>query len=192
MLKKKLSVSVLCRVAFLIALEVVLSRFCSINTMGLRIGFSFVPIALCAVMYGPVVAAAAYALADVLGTTLFPMGPFFPGFTLSSAMMGLVYGFFLYRRDFWGSGSGDISASGVKALRPGRVRAMVYIFSATLINCLGIGLCLNTLWINILYGHDYVYWFMYRLPEYAVLVPLNIILLPFIVKLSDRIKHVVK
>jgi len=189
---KKLSVYTLCRVAILIAIEIVLSRFCSINTMGLRIGFSFVPMALCAVMYGPYVAAAAYAVSDVLGVAIFPMGPYFPGFTFSCAVMGLVYGFFLRRLDFWGAGGSDVSVSGTGVLRSGRARTMVYILSATFINCICVGLCLNALWLNILYGHDYIYWFMYRLPEYAVLVPLNIILLPFIVKLSDRIKHVVK
>ena len=37
--------------AILVALEIVLNRFCSINTMGLKIGFSFVPIVIAATLF---------------------------------------------------------------------------------------------------------------------------------------------
>lgn len=79
---KKVNIKILVSVSALIALEVILSRFLSIATPVVKIGFGFVPIAVCAMLYGPIWAGAAGALADFLGATLFPIGAYFPGFTL--------------------------------------------------------------------------------------------------------------
>ncbi len=38
-------------------------------------------------------------LADLIGATLFPAGPFFAGFTLSAFLTGLIYGLILYKRE---------------------------------------------------------------------------------------------
>ena len=78
--------------AMLVALEIVLNRFCSINTAGLKIGFSFIPPMLAAMLYGPATSALVYALSDFLGALLFPIGPYHPGFTVCAAGMGLMLG----------------------------------------------------------------------------------------------------
>lgn len=90
--------------AQLIALDVVLTRLLAINTQLMKIGFGFAAVALCAMLYGPWWAALAAALGDLVGALLFPTGAYFPGFTLTAACVGLIYGFCLYRRDghwFW-------------------------------------------------------------------------------------------
>ena len=79
---QKNSVKTIVTVALLIAVEVVLNRFCSINTESLKIGFGFVPIAVCGMLYGPVWAAAAGFLSDFTGAILFPIGPYSPAFPL--------------------------------------------------------------------------------------------------------------
>ena len=79
----------------LIALEIVLSRFLSINAWNIRIGFSFVPIAAAGMLLGPIPAGIVAAAADILGATLFPSGPFFPGFTLTAFLTGTLLGVFL-------------------------------------------------------------------------------------------------
>ena len=61
-------------IAFFIALEVVLTRFLSINTDFLRIGFGFLPVACVGILFGPLWAGAAYAVGDVLGMLIFPSG----------------------------------------------------------------------------------------------------------------------
>ena len=66
MKNKKTLVRTLCQVAMLIALEIVLDRFCSITTPVTRIGFAFIPMALCGMLFGPIWAGAAYAVADLL------------------------------------------------------------------------------------------------------------------------------
>ena len=40
--------------AFLIALEIILTRFCSIQTPIVRIGFGFLPVAMMGILYGPI------------------------------------------------------------------------------------------------------------------------------------------
>ena len=168
MSRKKFPIRTLCQVALLIAIEVVLNRFGSINTNGWKIGVSFLPLVLCAILYGPWWAAGCGALADFIGAMLFPFGPYHPGFTICAALMGMVNGLFLHR----------------KAATKGR--AFLNILFATLINTLGIGLCINTLWVAQLYGSKtYGGWFMYRLMEYAVLVPLHLLLVPVMQKLAQ-------
>lgn len=174
MLTKRISVRTITYLALLTALEIVLNRFCSINTMGLKIGFSFVPIVVAASLFGPVHAAAVYALADFLGAILFPIGPYHPGFTVGAALMGFVWGIFLHTREG----------------HPGFLR----ILAPSLINNLVIGLLINTAWVAMLYGSKtYAGWFLYRLSEYAVLVPLNLVLTPVLLRLCrDLRKFVVK
>ena len=83
----------------LVALEIVLARFCSIQAWNLRIGFSFLPIAMASIRFGPIPAAMAASAADILGAVLFPTtGAYFPGFTLTAFLTGVIFGLCLYRR----------------------------------------------------------------------------------------------
>ncbi len=47
--------------------------------------------------FGPVVGAVIGALIDVVGYFVHPTGPFFPGFTISNALIGTIYGLFYGR-----------------------------------------------------------------------------------------------
>ena len=169
---KRISIRTISYLALLIALEIVLNRFCSINTMGLKIGFSFVPIVVAANLFGPAHAAAVYALADFLGAILFPIGPYHPGFTVCAALMGLTWGLFL---------------------RPKNEKiGFLNILAPSLINNLIIGLFINTVWVAMLYGSKtYGGWFLYRLSEYAILVPLNLVLVPIILRFCRELKKLI-
>lgn len=90
---KKLTVS-----ALLLAADVILTRVLAFNTPVMKIGLGFAATALCAMLYGPWWAAGVAALGDVLGSLLFPTGAYFPGFTLTAACTGLLFGLCLYRR----------------------------------------------------------------------------------------------
>jgi ECF transporter S component (folate family) len=82
-----------------IALEIVLTRFLSIQTPIVRIGFGFIPVALSAIMFGPLVGGVTAALADIIRMMLFPSGAaYFPGFTLSAFLSGAIYGLMLYKK----------------------------------------------------------------------------------------------
>ncbi len=167
-MKKGISIRTLTACAMMTALSVVLNRFCSIHTAGWTIGFAFVPVAMAAILYGPAAGAVVGGLADLIGALLFPFGPYHPGFTAVGALMGAVYGWCLYGR---------------------RARFFPHVLLPSVVNTLLLGLCLNTVWVSQLYGsRTYWGWFTYRLPEYAILVPLNLLLLPVLLRLAERLK----
>ena len=85
--------------ALLIALQIILTRFLSIQTPIVRIGFTFVPIAISGILFGPIVAGMLAAISDVMGFFLNPVGTFHPGFILSAFLSGGIYGLFLYRKN---------------------------------------------------------------------------------------------
>ena len=140
--------------AMLTALEIVLSRFLSINAWNLKIGFNFVPIVVAAILYGPLAAAAVAALGDFLGALLFPIGPYFPGFTFTALLTGLVFGFFLYQK-----------------------QTVLRTVIPVCINQLILSLLLNTLWISVLYHNPYFPTLVSRLVQCAILIPVQIIVI---------------
>ena len=85
---KKSNTGRLAKIALLIALQIVFTRFFSVTMPVLRIGFGFLPVAVTSILYGPVWGGIAAAMADVIGMMLFPSGTYFPGFPLSAMLSG--------------------------------------------------------------------------------------------------------
>jgi ECF transporter S component (folate family) len=155
-------------VALFIAMEIVLTRMLSINTPILRIGFGFVPIAVCAIMFGPVWAAVAGALGDIIGVTLFlPMASPFPGFTLSAILVGVVFGLLLHKsKGHW-----------------------FPIMCAAAINSFVIGMLLNTYWLTILTGNPFLYLLPTRIVQALIIFTIQFSVLNVIEKkLGNRIR----
>ncbi len=144
-------------IAMFTAMEVVLSRFLSFNAWNLKIGFNFVPIVLAAMLMGPVPAGFTAALGDFVGAILFPIGAYFPGFTFTAFLTGIVFGIFLYEKQ-----------SHIRTL------------TAVLINQLILSLLLNSLWISILYGSPYLPLLSTRLIQCAILIPVQFIVITVI------------
>ena len=168
--------------AMLIAMTVMLDRVpgLSIKTPGWKIGFSFVPPMIAAMLLGPVEAAIVYGLSDLVGALLFPFGPYHPGFTICAALMGFIMGLFLNKRPLAVFGSDREWKS---------IRFFPNMIVPVVINCLLIGLVINTYWVSQLYGSKtYGGWFVYRLVEYAILVPVQLILIPVLLKLCGLLK----
>ena len=138
----RFSTRTLTSMALLIALEIVLSRFLSISAWNTKIGFAFVPVVIAAILLGPLYAGIVGAAADFLGALLFPIGAYFPGFTLTAFLMGLCYGLFLYRN-----------------------QSFPRILGAVAVHQLILSLLLNTLWISLLYGSPYAPLLLSRLPS---------------------------
>ena len=144
--KTKISVRNITLMAMLIAIEIVLSRFCSIQAWNVKIGFAFIAPVTAAILMGPAQAAVVAGVADVLGTLMFPIGPYFPGFTLNSCLNGLVWGLFLHKK-------------------PSIPKAAM----AAGINQFVIGLFITTFWISMLYGSPYVSLLPVRLTQACIL-----------------------
>ena len=148
----RFSTRTLTTLAMLTALEIVLSRFLSLNAWNIKIGFNFVPVVAAAILYGPIGAGLVAALGDFLGALLFPIGTYFPGFTLTAFLTGCVYGFFLYKEQSWPR-----------------------ILAAVGINQFILSLFLNTLWISVLYGSPYIPLLATRLIQCVLLSAVQLI-----------------
>lgn len=143
---RKLAIS-----AMLITLDVLLTRVLAINTPLMKIGFGFAAVAVSAMLYGPVWAMLTAALGDIVGAIIFPVGAFFPGFTLTAAVTGLLYGLCLYRHH-------------------GSVRRSV---AAAFLNCLLVTLVVNTAMIAYISGNDYGVLFTARTVQFFVMFPVE-------------------
>ena len=117
--------------ALMLAMQIVLSRFLSIQTPFVKFGFAFIPISIVAMLYGMPASIPVCALSDLIGALLFPTGPYFPGFTLTAALMGVSFGFFLK----------DLPAVG-------KGKALCRIAAAIFINQFILSLFLNSYWIT--------------------------------------------
>jgi ECF transporter S component (folate family) len=160
------SVQTLAVCGMLIALDVVLTRFLSLNTWNLRIGFSFLAVALAAYWYGPIGGGLVHGISDLLGAILFPTGAYFPGFTLTAALIGILYGACFYRR-----------------ARFGRIAAGIV--SSQLL-C---SLALNSLWITLTSTKGSTFWavLVSRLPQAGAMTVVQLILLPLLLSQLKRI-----
>ena len=79
--------------ALLVALQIVLSRLLSINLTFFKIGFAFVPLMFAGYLYGPAGGVIVATVSDLIGAiTINTQGAFFPGFTVTAALVGFVYG----------------------------------------------------------------------------------------------------
>lgn len=82
----------------LTAMGVVLGRFVPlVNILTSKYEFSFAAVMLAAYLTGPVGGAVVGGLIDLIGALLVPTGAYFPGFTLTAALTGLVFGLLLYK-----------------------------------------------------------------------------------------------
>ncbi len=165
---KRQNLVTLCRVAVLIALELVLSRFLSLNTPTLRIGIGFLPIALCGILYGPYWSAAAWGIADIMGT-LISGNAIFPPITLTYVLMGAVFGLFLHGKN---------------------VRFFPNVIICTLINTVLLSLGLNSYWLSLLQHAPYLPVMISRLLQCAVLIVLYFVLIPLLQKLAPKLDHI--
>ncbi|MBQ9662027.1 MAG: folate family ECF transporter S component [Oscillospiraceae bacterium] len=163
MSKSKFTTRTLTTLALLTAVEIVLSRFLSISAWNIKIGFSFIPIVVAAILYGPLEAGIVGALADFIGAILFPIGAYFPGFTLTAFLMGMVFGLLLHPK-----------------------QNLVRNLAAVGINQFILGLFLNTFWISVLYGSPFVPLLATRVIQSAILTVVQVVCIQLIVPVLNR------
>ncbi|MGN1443842.1 MAG: folate family ECF transporter S component [Acutalibacteraceae bacterium] len=173
--------------ALLIALQVVLSRFLSFQTWNLKIGFSFVPVVLAARLFGPVASMLVYGIGDVIGTFLFPVGAYFPGFTVSAVLSGLIYGLFLYKK------SGSYVFFGKKDGQESKWSEILRIAGAVGLIQLICSFLLNSLWISIAYGAPFAAQLATRWPQSLGMGVVQIVLLALVLeRLCDPVEKILK
>ncbi len=145
--------------ALLCALAVVLGRFLSINIWNMSIGFSFVPLMLCGFLFGPLWGGVCGGLADLVGATLFPFGPYFPGFTAVAFLSGILFG-------LCGRADRSCKSSWSFMLVSSAVIILKEVFCSLLV---------NSFWISFLYTTPYPAVIISRIPLSVVTLVFEIV-----------------
>ncbi len=174
-LKELKSVYSLAAIAMLLALRVVLGFFAN-GTLAffgnnVKISGAFLPIAVTGSMFGPVPAALVGALGDIISFLLNPTGgAYFPGFTISGLLTGLIYGFAFYKSKI----------------------TVPRVIIAWLINTIAVETFLAAFWLYVLYGAGqgtpYMVYLSARLISAAVKCIPEIILIFAVCRLASKIK----
>ena len=151
-------------IGILTALHIILSRFLSINAWNIKLGLAFLATLMGAYLYGPIGGTLVGGLGDLMGALLFPIGAYFPGFTLNCAMTGVVMGLLLYRS-----------------------RSFQRIFIAVMIDQLVISLWITSLWISVLYGSPYRPVVISRLPQITLMLVIETIVSTLVLRTMDQI-----
>ncbi len=151
-------------VSLLIALEVVLSRFLSISTPVVKFSLGFVPIVIIALLYGPLYSAAAWGISDFLGANLFPIGPYFLGFSVTVFLSGLVFGMFLYQKKI----------------------TFLRVALASIIVCFVVQFSLDTYWLTLILGKGFFALSPIRFIKALVICPVMIAAILFISKTFSK------
>ncbi len=154
--------------AVLLAVRIILSRFLSIKTPIVKVSFSFLPAMLCATWLGVKWTFVLNVLADLIGATLFPVGPYFFGYTISSALAAIVYGLLLYQKN------SDSFSNKTFILR---------VFLSVVIVSIFINLGLNTVWTSITAGKAFKVLLATRTIKELITIPINIFVFIFVEKI---------
>ena len=141
--------------AMLLALQVVLGFFSISIGEYIRISFGYIALAAAGAILGPVAAPVNGALADILGFLIKPTGPYFPGFTITGLVNGLIYGVMFYQDEV----------------------SLKRILVTKLVADVVCNLILNTLWVNMLYGKAFFVLLPPRLIKNLAQYPIDVLIL---------------
>jgi len=144
--------------AMLIALEIILTRFLSIQTPIVRISFGFIPIVIIAIMCGPLFAGIGAAIGDIIGVSLFSAFAPFPGFTFTAFLAGVVYGLLLYKHH----------------------KSLLRICIAVIIVAVGLQFVLDTMWLVFFFERGFMALLPTRIIRTLIMLPMQIICIRFI------------
>ena len=153
--------------AMLLALAAILGMVkIPINSF-VEIRFGSLPISVAGNLFGPAVAAVIGGLADIIQFIVKPTGPYFPGFTISGVVSGIIFGFFFYKK----------------------VMTWQRILVAEIVHTIIVGLVMNTYWLMLLYGNKtFMAILMSRLVKELVMIPMLTVMMYAITQSVERIR----
>ena len=133
-----------------IAMAAVLSFFKIPISNIIEIRFAIIPLAISGYMLGPLASGVIGGAADVIGYIVKPTGPFFPGFTISNVITGLIFGLMLHNKvTLW------------------------IVLVAEILQAVIVGIFLNSLWLSILYGNAFPVVLGARIVKELIMIPVN-------------------
>lgn len=141
-------------VSMLLAASVVIGAFIRIPIPvreNLNILFDFIPNAIACAICGPIVGIVYGFLADIIGYVINPWGAYFPGYTLSSILVMLIFSLFFYRRKIsvW------------------RILVAKFLYNAL------INVVLGSVWTAMMFSKGYIVYFWSGLIKNAILYPIE-------------------
>lgn len=169
------SVNSLATTGLLIAMRTVLAVFLSFPiTPTLRISVSFLANVIIGVLYGPVVGFVSGAVGDLIQFVIKPTGAFFPGWTLSAALSGLIFGLFFYKRF---------------PKKVFDIKYMILCVLALTAEMVLINLLLGTFWCVLMYGKGFDFYFTSRFMKNIIQLPINVFITYVILVLVKKVKR---
>jgi len=153
------NVRALCACGILAALYVALYAVKLPLSPNLRITFTFIPLAVAGWLFGAIPATLVGLVGDLIGCFLFPMGAYFPGFTLSAMLTGFIFGLFLYETDMTAS------------------KSIILIILSKLCVSVIINILLNSVWLSMMYGKAFYVYFISHSVKNAIAFPFECVIL---------------
>lgn len=165
-MKKLFNTKTLTIAAMLTAIGIILGFFKLPITQLIEIRFGSLPVAMAGMMFGPGVAGIVGALIDIGGFLVKPTGPFFPGFTISGIVSGIIFGVMLHDKKC----------------------TFLRIFATQAIHTLIVGIIMNSFWLNLLYlKNGYLAAIIARLPKELIMIPVMTVLLYTVLNSLEKV-----
>ncbi len=165
-IKELRDVYVLSCCGILAALAVALKFVASIDIGEyIRIGFSDLPGMAVSALFGPAVGGVFWGMLDIIKYLVAPTGPFFPGFTLSAVINGMIFGFVLYHKNL----------------------TIKRVLAAQFISKLIISVGLNTFWLSVLYDNLFIVMLPVRIVTALVMLPIDSMITFMILRFVSRL-----
>ena len=132
------------------------------------ISFGFIAIAFAAAFLGTPYAAIVAGMGDLIGSLLFPFGAYFPGFTLTNCIYGIILAEFIYK-----------NATPLK------------IVICVILNKVTCSLILNTLWISLMYRGGVDAFFVVLVPRLvgtAIIAAIELVVLLLVFSNKSKVR----
>ncbi len=165
--------------AGLLALLIIQTRFLSLKMPIMRISFAFLPTMLAATYLGWKWTVLIDVLGDLIGAVLFPMGAFFVGYTVSTAITGLIYGIFLYKSP------ADFHCKAHQSTKKTFLYLAKVVF-AVLFVTFAIHAGLNSFWLYLTTGKAFIAIVGMRIVQQLIMIPIQIITFLIVEKVLYR------
>lgn len=170
---KSIKTVVLCGLLIALAAAIEAANPLNLGEM-LKVRLDFAATAVMGFVAGPVASMIAAAVGDVVRYIIKPAGgAFFPGYTLSAAVGGFIYGAFLYKKN-------------KKFFKKKIVDVAVKCFGAKLCINIFVNLVLNSIWISMTTGKALAVLMPMRIIKNAVALPLEVVILTAVIYFVDK------
>ena len=126
----------------------------------MKITFSQITNTIVSGFYGPIVGGMFGGALDILKFFVNPTGSFFPGFTISGIVNGILFGLILFKKPL----------------------TLKRVFLGKLITSIIVDIFMNTYWLTLLYGSDFMVILPLRLVKVGIMLPIDTILMYLIMR----------